>query len=155
MTKIATSLATFALAGLVLVGAGCGAGGNTPDDLNGTWKIDPNNEAAELLDGTTFEFADGNTMTMTVEFLGETATMSGTFEEADRGTEDDQGQADFAIRFNEFKLTAPGEEEQTLTGDDAPFDSVHIKFGEDKNSVTLFESKIEDEDAAVLVRKEE
>lgn len=152
MTKFTTSLAGFALAGLVLVGAGCG--GNTPSDLNGTWNIDPESEAAEALEGTTFEFTDGNTMTMSIEFLGETATMAGTFEETELGTNADQAEADFAIRFSEFQLSAPGEEE-TLTGDEAPFGDVHVQLSEDGNKVTLFEDTLDSADNAVLIRSEE
>lgn len=152
MNKITTSLFGFALAGLVLVGAGC-MGGNTAADLEGNWEIDPANEAAESLEGTNFGFAD-NTLTMTVEFLGETATMTAGYEEVEVGTEADQAQADFALKFNEFKLSAAGEEE-TLTGDDAPFNQVHVKFGEDKKSVTLFEKTLDDKDSAVLIKKEE
>lgn len=152
MNKMTTSLFGFALAGLVLVGAGC-MGGNSAADLEGNWEIDPANEAAESLEGTNFGFAD-STMTMTVEFLGETATMIGGYEQIEVGSEGDQGQADFALRFKEFKMSVAGEEE-ILTGDDAPFTDVHVKFGEDKKTVTLFENTLDDKDNAVLIKKEE
>jgi len=156
MNKRATFFGLL-LASTMLIGIGCGGNAHpTSADLSGKWNVDITNvtsENAKTLKGATVDFAE-KTMTVNVEAAGKTAQLTGDFEEIPVGTEDDQAQANFALKFNEFTVKT-GENEQKLPADQGPFQTVHVKFADDKSSVVLYDKKLDDTDAAKLVRANE
>lgn len=151
MNKMTTSLFGFALAGLVLIGAGCGS--PSVSDLDGTWVPNPNSASSEGTEGMEVQFADQK-MTFTVKNGDETASFSAPYKETEKGTENEQPQADFAIAFEDFTLMNPDGSQETVTGEDKPFEKVHVKFNDDSTVVTLYEDKVVSDENMELVPKE-